>query len=269
MNIIALGKTACTLVEKFRKYPQYKIFKISVEEGNVQEQDHPEKYDEKKDYPNFNIDNDDTDIDFILSGDEIICAASLRILENYKDKSIRIFYLKPSEKYLSDLQKTTNKIVYNVLQEYTRSNKFDSMYIIDYEFVIKMIGKIPIVGYYDKINTTIADTIHMINYFDHTEPVLGKESETHKTYCIGTIGVMDFNSGNESNFYSIDKVRESRYYYSINSNQLQTDGDLWDKINTQLDRKTEEGSKITFSIYSNSFDYNTCYIVKKSPYIQQ
>lgn len=268
MNIIGLGKTACNLVEKFKKYPQYQVFKISVEEGNVTEQNHPEKYDERSDYPTFNMDNDDTDVDFFVSGDEIICAASLRILEAYKDKTIRIFYLKPSTKYLSDLQKTTDKIVYNVLQEYTRSNKFDSMYILEYDNVVKMLGKIPIVGYYDKLNSTIADTIHMINYFDHTEPVLGKESETYKSFCIATIGVMDFDSGTESNFYSLDNVRESRYYYSINDKQLQTDGDLWDKINTQLDKKTEDGQKITFSIYSNSFDYNTCYVVKKSPYIQ-
>jgi hypothetical protein len=269
MNVIGLGKTACNLVEKFKKYPQYKVFKISIEEGNVTEKDHPEKYDEGNNYPIFSLDSDDNDVDFFVSGDEIICAASLRILENYKDKLIRIFYLKPNEKYLSELQRTTNKIVYNVLQEYTRSNKFDSMYIIDYDYVIKMLGKIPIVGYYDKLNTTIVDTIHMINFCDHTEPILGRESETHKTYCIGTIGIMDFNSGVESDFYVIDNVRESRYYYSINNNQLQTDGELWDKINTQLDRKTEEDSKITFSIYSNSFDYNTCYVVKKSPYIQQ
>jgi hypothetical protein len=268
MNIIALGKTACNLVEKFKKYPQYKVYKISIEEGNVKEENHPEQYDQRSDYPVFDVSDDDNDVDFFVSGDEIICAASLRVLEHYKNKTIRIFYLKPNIKYLSDLQKTTNKIVYNVLQEYTRSNKFDSMYIFEYENVIKMLGKIPIIGYYDKLNTAIVDTIHMINFFDHNEPVLGKESETYKSYCICTIGIMDFDSGIESNFYALDNVRENRYYYSIKEAQLQTDGDLWDKINTQLDKKATELEKTTFSIYSNSFEYNTCYIVKKSPYIQ-
>ena len=269
MNIIGLGKTACTLVQKFEKYPQYKVYKISVEEGNIEEQEHPEHYEERTNHKAFKMDVDDSDLDFFLSGDEIICASSLKILEKYQDKTIRIFYIKPSHKYLSDLQKLTDKVVFNVLQEYTRSSKFDSMYVISYEEVVKMVGKIPIIGYYDKLNSTIVDTIHMINVFDHTEPILGKESESYKTYCIGTIGIMNLDNGKESNFYPIDNVRERKYYYSINSKQLQTDGDLWEKLTSQLDNKVEEDTKTTFSIYSNTFDYNSCFVVRKSPHIQK
>jgi len=263
MNILSLGKAAHNIADKFSKYPQYKIHKIVVEE-----QDHPEKYDEKTNHTPIDV-GDDTEIDFFISGDEIVCAASLRVLEQYKDCNIKIYYIKPNQKFLTDLQKTTDRIVYNVLQEYTRSKRFDSMYIITYEDVVKMVGKIPIVGYYDKLNTVIADTIHMINFLDHNDPVLGNELESLPTYCINTIGIMDVDNGNESLFFDLDKCREKRYYYCIKDKQLQTDGDLFDKITNQMEDKTEEFVKNSFGVYSTSFDKNYCYIVKKSPHIQR
>ena len=84
MNVIGLGKTGCSIVDKFSKYPQYKIHKVSI-----QEQDHPEKYEQNTNHTPFTLDGDD--IDFFVSGDEIICAASLRVLENYKHCNIRIW----------------------------------------------------------------------------------------------------------------------------------------------------------------------------------
>ena len=263
MNIFSLGKAAHNIADKFSKYPQYKTHKIIVEE-----QDHPEKYEEKTNHTPIDV-GDDIEIDFFISGDEIICAASLKILEQYKDCNIKIYYIKPNQKFLTDLQKTTDRIVYNVLQEYTRSKRFDSMYIITYEDVVKMVGKIPIIGYYDKLNTVIADTIHMINFLDHNDPVLGNELESLPTYCINTIGIMDVDSGNESLFFDLDECREKRYYYCINDKQLQTDGDLFDKITNQMEDKIEEFVKNSFGVYSTSFDKNYCYIVKKSPHIQR
>lgn len=263
MNIFSLGKAAHNIADKFSKYPQYKTHKIIVEE-----QDHPEKYEEKTNHTPIDVD-DDIEIDFFISGDEIICAASLKILEQYKDCNIKIYYIKPNQKFLTDLQKTTDRIVYNVLQEYTRSKRFDSMYIITYEDVVRMVGKIPIIGYYDKLNTVIADTIHMINFLDHNDPVLGNELESLPTYCINTIGIMDVDSGNESLFFDLDECREKRYYYCINDKQLQTDGDLFDKITNQMEDKTKEFVKNSFGVYSTSFDKNYCYIVKKSPHIQR
>jgi len=264
MNLLGLGKTGCSIIDKFSKYPQYKIHKLQIEQ-----QDHPEKYEENTNHTRINsIDNND-ELDFFISGDEIVCSASLKVLEKYKDCNIRIFYIKPSQKFLTDLQKTTDRIVYNVLQEYTRSKKFDSMYIITYEDVAKTVGKIPIIGYYDKLNTVIADTIHMINFFDHNESVIGNEFESSPTYCINTIGIMDFNSGDESMFYGLDEYREKRYYYSIDEKQLETDGDLFDTISNQIDSKTQDFVKNSFGVYSNSFGKNYCYVVKKSPHIQR
>lgn len=266
MNIIGLGKTGCGIAEQFKKYPQYKIFKISVQEGNINEQSNPEDYESKTSHAPFALDGS---IDFILSGDELICASSLKILEHYKDHEIRIIYVRPSTKFITELQKTTDKVVFNVLQEYTRSNKFASMFVINYEMVAKLVGKIPIIGYYEKLNETIANVIHMLNYFDHNDSIMDNFSDPYTTYCIKTIGMMDIKSGDESLFYNLDEVRDKRYYYYMNEEQLKTDGELFDNITKQAENKLEELAKAMFGVYSSQYKDNVCYVIHSSPHIQK
>ena len=265
MNIIGLGKTGCVIAEKFSKYPQYKVFKLSIEEGNIEEQTTPEEYESKTSHAPFTLDGP---IDFILSGDEIVIASSLKILEGYKNHEIRIIYVRPSQRFTTGSQRATDKIVFNVLQEYTRSNKFLSFYVISYEMVAKMVGKIPIVGYYDKLNTVIADTIHMLNYLDHIEGSMDTFMDMPTTYCMKTIGLMDIDTGVENLFYDLDEVRDKRYYYSINEQQLNNDGDLFDSINQQVEESITDITKAMFGVYPSQYKENYCYVVYSSPHIQ-
>jgi hypothetical protein len=272
MNILGIGKTGCLVADKFSAYPQYEVYKIGTQiETNsncyrIGEYTNPEHYDNTPINPNFSIDGD---LDVILGGDDLSIACTLRVLENYKDCSIRIFYIKPNYKFLSDTQKTVDKIVYNVLQEYTRSNRFQSMYIFEYENIIKTIGKVPLTQVQSKIGETICSTIHMVNFLDHNEPVMSNYQETPVTYCINSIGIMDFDNAEEKKFYELDNVREKRYYYCINEKQLDTDGDLFDLINKQIDSKIEENTSIMYGVYPTQFEQNYCYVVYKSPYIQK
>jgi hypothetical protein len=265
MNIIGLGKTGCVIAEKFSKYPQYKVFKLSIEEGNIEEQTTPEEYESKTSHAPFTLDGP---IDFILSGDEIVIASSLKILEGYKNHEIRIIYIRPSQRFATGLQTATDRVVFNVLQEYTRSNKFVSFYVISYEMVAKMVGKIPIVGYYDKLNTVIADTIHMLNYLDHIEGSMDTFMDMPTTYCMKTIGLMDIDTGVENLFYDLDEVRDKRYYYSINEEQLNNDGDLFDSINQQVEESITDITKAMFGVYPSQYKENYCYVVYSSPHIQ-
>jgi len=265
MNIIGLGKTGCVIAEKFSKYPQYKVFKLSIEEGNIEEQTTPEEYESKTSHAPFTLDGP---IDFILSGDEIVIASSLKILEGYKNHEIRIIYIRPSQRFTTGSQRATDKIVFNILQEYTRSNKFVSFYVISYEMVAKMVGKIPIVGYYDKLNTVIADTIHMLNYLDHIEGSMDTFMDMPTTYCMKTIGLMDIDTGVENLFYDLDEVRDKRYYYSINEEQLNNDGDLFDSINQQVEESITDLTKAMFGVYPSQYKENYCYVVYSSPHIQ-
>ena len=143
------------------------------------------------------------------------------------------------------------------------------MYIIDQESVSKIMGKVPITVFYDNLYEYIMSTIHMINYFDNNEPVMSNFKESPPTFCLNTIGIMDISTNTESLFYPVDNVRETRYYYFINGNQLNTDGDLHDLIDKQINSKVQENMSIMFGIYQSNFSESYCYIVTKSPYIQK
>jgi hypothetical protein len=272
MNIIGIGKIGCSIADRFSAYPQYEVYKIATniettsnsfcinEHGNVEEYDN---------YPiklNFNIDND---LDVFLCGDDTTVACTLRVLENYKQNKIRIFYIKPNYKFLSETQKLTDRVVYNVLQEYTRSKRFHSMYILDYETIIKMMGKVPLTQVRSKFSETVCSTIHMINFLEHNEPVMSNYQETPVTYCLNSIGVMNFEDAKENKLFDLDNVREKRYYYCINEQQLNTDGELFDLITKQIDSKIEENINIMYGVYSTQFQQNYSYVVYKSPYIQK
>ncbi len=274
MNILGIGKTGCLIADKFSSYPQYEVYKIGINiettsnssNFSLAEYSSPEDYDRNALNPNFCINGD---LDVIICGDDLAIASTLRILENYKDCTIRIFYVKPNYKFLSETQKLTDKVVYNVLQEYTRSKRFDSMYVFEYDAIIKMIGKVPLTQIQSKFSETICSTIHMINFLDHNEPVMSNYQETPPTYCLNTIGIMNFDDGEENRLFSIDNIREKRYYYCINEKQLDTDGELFDLINKQIDSKIEENTNIMYGVYPTQFDQNYCYVVYKSPYIQK
>jgi hypothetical protein len=272
MNILGIGKIGSAIAEKFNSYPQYSVFKISpdvkTDKSNyfLEDLSDPEQYDNQIINPNFKI---ETELDVIMCGEDLMCASSLRILENYKDCTIRIFYIKPQQKFLSETQRMTDKVVYNVLQEYTRSKRFDSMFIFEYDILVKTIGKVPLTQVKDKLHTHICSNIHMINFLDNNEPVMSNYQETPVTYCINTIGLMNFDDGEENKFFMLDNVREKRYYYCINDKQLNTDGELFDTISNQIDSKIEENCSIMFGVYSSNYDVNYCYVVYKSPYIQK
>jgi hypothetical protein len=272
MNILGIGKIGSAIADQFSEYQQYEIYKVS---SNVKTNDKcfylpeysdPEQYDNNPINPNFDI---DSQLDVIISGEDIMSSAILRILENYQSCSIRVFYIKPSHKFLSEVQKLTDKVVYNVLQEYTRSKKLDSMFIIEYDSIVKMIGKVPITQVQKKIYNFVSSTLHMINFLDNNEPIMSNFQETPATYCINTIGIMDFSGAVENKLFLLDNAREKRYYYCINEKQLNTDGELFDKINSQIDSKIEENTSIMFGIYPIKYDENYCYVIYKSPHIQK
>ena len=81
--------------------------------------------------------------------------------------------------------------------------------------------------------------------------------------------MMDIKSGDESLFYNLDEVRDKRYYYYMNDEQLKTDGELFDKITQQAENKIEELAKTMFGVYSSQYKDNVCYVIHSSPHIQK
>ena len=275
MNIIGLGKAGCAIAEKFGQHSQYKIFQIDVDkEGtrcyNVIRQKGPEEYEANT--PSFKkffgkIQGDTT---FIIGGSGDISAMSLRIMEQIKDKcDIDILYIAPDKALLSERRKTHEKVTYNVLQQYARSAAIQRIYLVSNPQVESIIGEVPIMGYFDKLNDFIVSTIHMINVFRNADPVMGGLRTPGLTRRISTVGIYDMEKDEEKLFFSLDTARETCYIYCVGEKRLQEDGALHKNIVEQMKGKTnDETVDVSFGVFPTNYESDYGYVLAHSPNIQ-
>ncbi len=275
MNIVGLGDAGCNLAEAFAEYPQYKIFKINVDiEGkgcyNIPILETAEEY-ESYSYPKIKsfFKGMKGETIFIVGGSGKISCGSLRILEAIKNRDISILYIKPDISMLDDEQTMIEKLVYNVLQEYTRSGVFQGMAIISNLEVEKVIGGAPVIGYFDRLNEMIAPTLHMLNYFQNNKAAAGGIPKAKKTHRIFTVGLFDTKKNEEKMFFSLDNARSKCYIYGVNEEKLKTDKDLMKKVKKQIDSKREENVSVTYAIYPTEYEYDIGYVISRTPNIQE
>ena len=79
-------------------------------------------------------------------------SASLRILEQIKSKNVTLIYIRPELDLLEDTKRQQEKVVFSVLQEYTRSGLFDMIYLVDNSSVDVLVEDASIKDYYPAIN---------------------------------------------------------------------------------------------------------------------
>jgi len=271
--LIGLGSVGHKLAKAFTKHPQYRVITIDHEEGStirIPKQDHPEKYEEN--FPDISASLKDIsgDVLFVVSGASIISGASLCILEkihNFCD--ISILYIHPDVETLSETRRLQANLVFGALQHYARSGVFKQFYAIDNQQVDKILGGAPIMGYYDSLNEVIVATIHMINVFSHTEPVVGTLSDPKETCRISTFGILNPETGEESPFFSLDNVKEKRYYYAIPETELKTDKTLMNKIMSQVkDTPQEKDTKVSYGVFSTQYSDKYAYFISSTSEIQ-
>ena len=272
-TLIGLGGVGHKLTKAFSKHPQYKIITIDHQIGSdicVPKQEDPEKYEEN--FPDINDSLSDVtgDILFVVSGASIISGASLRILQQLHGKgNISILYIHPDISILSQTRMLQTNLVFGSLQQYARSGVFKQFYAIDNQQIDKILGGAPIMGYYDSLNEVIVATIHMINVFSHTEPVVGTLSNPKKTCRISTFGILNPETGEESPFFSLDNVKEKRYYYAIPETELKTDKTLMNKILTQVkDTPQEKDTKVSYGVFSTQYSDKYAYFISSTSEIQ-
>jgi hypothetical protein len=275
VNIIGLGRAGCAIAEKFGQHSQYKIFQIDVDkEGtrcyNVIRQRGPEEYEANT--PSFKkffgkIQGDTT---FIIGGSGDISAMSLRILEQIKGVcDIDILYIAPDKTLLSERRKMHEKVTYNVLQNYARSGAIRRIYLVSNPQVESIIGEVPIMGYFDKLNDFIVSTIHMINVFRNADPVMGGLRTPGLTRRISTIGIYDMEKDEEKLFFSLDTPRETCYIYCVGEKRLLEDGALHKNIVEQMKGKTnDETVDVSFGVFPTNYENDYGYVLAHSPNIQ-
>ena len=268
-TVIGLGKAGCAIADKFAEYPQYNILKIDSEGLNpknknchlLKKQVSPEDYEKTIRSMKTFFNKTTDDILFVLSGSGMISGASLQILKNLKDKNVNILYIKPDLEFLGHRNIMQERVVRNVLQEYTRSGLFNRIFLVDNKRVEQILGEVPIIGYYDKLNDLIVSTFHMVNVYNHQEAIHATPFDTAETTRISTLGILNVDEGKEKLFFSLDNIREKCYYYAINSKVLETDGKLLRTLTDNINKNIGKEVRAGFQVYSTSYEQNYGYLV--------
>ena len=185
---------------------------------------------------------------------------SLGALEQLKDKNVDVIYIQPDSELMTGVPKMLDKIVFSILQQYSRSGLLNSFTVLSNTMIEKSIGNIPIKTYYDKINESIFSTVHYVNYFNHAEPEIGMTSKPLDINRIRTLGLLNVKNLQEKWFYELDMERDICYYLCINKERLEKEGGLHKKIVDLLKNKPKNAfRRISYAIYETEYqDFGLC-----------
>jgi hypothetical protein len=205
---------------------------------------------------------------FVLCGASKCSSATLRLLETIKKKKINIIYVCPDPDLSGPTLMRRHKVVYNVLQEYTRSGLINKMCIISNREVLKVIGNQSIMDMYQNINSTIANTIETVEWFKSEDPVMGSLHEPKEISRIYTVSIGNFNKNEENLLFLLDNPTETCYIYSISKENLENNKDLIPLIRSRVLADEEKEINSSFAIYSSQHKQSFFYSIKLTHYVQ-
>ena len=288
--VVGLGQAGCNIAAQFAKYPQYRIYKIDtglesfkdlvvddldnqnrrISDFDMPHQNSSENYEKNCPFMKgfFSDLTPKDDVLFIVSGGGNIAGASLRIMEVLKDCNLSVLYIKPDLELIGGKKYMLNRISFNILQEYARSGLFDKIYLTYNPALEKAIGKVPIKGYFSKLNKILVSTIHTINVFENTKPIFENRSDTAAHHRLSSYGIVDPESGKEKLFFPLDNIEEKCYYIGVSKEALEDD-DFFRELKANMKKKAEkENIKISYIINESKFDYSYVYVLAHSGEIQ-
>ena len=205
---------------------------------------------------------------FVVCGASKCSSATLRLLESLKNKKTNIIYVCPDPDLSGPTLMRRHKIVYNVLQEYTRSGLINKMCIVSNREIIKVIGEQSILDMYQNINRTIANTIETIEWFKTEDPVMGSLHKPKEISRIYTVSIGNFNKNEENMLFLLDNPTETCYIYSISKENLENNKDLIPLIRSRVLADEEKEINSSFAIYSSQHKQSFFYSIKLTHYIQ-
>jgi len=278
-QIVTLGNVGAKIGDSFKEYPQYKIYKMGTTLPKNKSTfvlpalKTPEEYDSLTlDFKSF-FRGLKGEVLFVVCPSSAESAACLKILQALYKKgcTVTILYVIPERVFLSEAERLNERVVFHVLQEYTRSGVFERLYFVCNELLSSypVSDGLNIVNYYDKINEFIVSTFHMINVFHHTEPVLKDVSDVRDISRIATVGFssLDAPEAEEQPFFLLDNVGEKSYYIAMNENEISGSGTL-NKVKTYM-TKNNVGKKINYSVHTTDYEQSYMYFISFSSQIQK
>ena len=270
MNVVGLGNAGCKIAKYFEKYPQYNVFtideglkKTSKSFGITKRATH-EEYDKKQIRMTRFVEQmpDVGECLFVMAGSGNVSGASLQIIKFLERKfKVDVLYIKPDHELLGRTAYLQDKICYRVLQEYARSGVLRSMCLVSNTHVEEILeNNLTAANYYEKINELIGYTFHMVNVFNRTKPVLDNKIENSEATRVYTIGMVDFETGEEKSFFPIDNETNRCYHYAVNEKILEEDYKVLKKVNKQVKEKMKDFQGASYQIHSTKYETNFAFV---------
>ncbi len=266
MVVIGIGQAGCNIISHFSK--GHKKIKIDIEKFPStckKTEDFEAKCPSLKKELNFRA----NECWVFLCGAGKVAGATLRILEKIRNKKINIVYISPDPDMSTPIQLKRHRVVYNVLQEYTRSGLLNSMNIISNRSALNTIGEGPISSVYNLANQTIANIVETIEFFKTETPVLGSLAKTKEISRIRTFGIGFLEKNQEKMLFPLDNTTEISYIYSISKEELEERSDLLSIIKQKVVNDRSNNIISSFSIFSSLYDKSFYYSIKCTHYIQK
>ena len=264
-KVIGLGRLGCAVAEELTAYPEYRIYKIdtdikergSLSIGNLGDMSDFESELDTEEVEVYlrSIKKKDKSL-LIVEGGEPISGAILKILETINHSTLHVLYIAPDRQMISETQKRDDKIAFNVLQEYARSGLLSKMFLINKAQVEDLAGEVPVSEYEKTLSYFVAYIVAMINFFNHTEPILASKIQPQNISRIGTYGVSSLEEDNRgvNLLFPLAQPTDIHFFYGVPKEDLEGDVSLVKRIKQHVrDYKTEDVAS-SFSVYETTLE---------------
>ena len=178
------------------------------------------------------------------------------------------FVIETGLKKLMLLQVGINKVLYNILQQYTRSGLFNRMYLFSNKDVLEAIGDQSLTEIYSMLNKQIANSIETIEWLKTQQPVMGSSHEAKDVSRICSLSVGDFKKNEEKLLFLLDNITEASYLYSVSKKHLESNKDLLKIIKERILNDEENKINSSFAVYPSEHNQSFFYSLKLTHYIQ-
>ena len=275
-TVIGMGGVGCRVAQCFENYSQYNIICVDDDPMDfkdklvIKKQSTPEQYEENfKTIPKRIKDKIKQDVIFVLSGSSIVSSIALKFLHQIRDRNITIICIRPEHDLLDDTESMHERMVFSVLQEYTRSGLFKNIYLTSNSEMDNMVEDASIKEYYPAINNLIASMFHMVMVFDHQDSEVSNFSIINESRRICTLGVLKIEDSSESLLFPMTDVMDTRLYYGISKVSLEQDKNLQRNIIKLIKEKNQELCKYSYGVYQTQYESDFCYIKTYSSKVQE
>lgn len=273
-SVVGLGDLANEVVSGFETYPEYEVYRIgvglkdTVQTKGMKKQDSVELYEQNPPATKRFFKNIQDEVIFVCTGAEPESGAVLRILETIKDKKITVIYLRKDLDLVSQKEVLQDRVAFGILQNYARSGLFERIVLIDMNQIDEILGDVPVSEYTERQSQLVASTYHMIQVFQHSQPIMGNMLPSETTNRISTLGLSEIGESDDKWFFELNKSFEVYYLYAVNENLLNQDKRLLNKIKTQIKERAQENTKTMFGIFPTDYDQNYVFCLANTKIVQ-